>query len=554
MTHANLSGWRRTIELRIYAALVFLLWSGAFVSRAADYYVRPPETCTNTTLQSPYTNWDTAATQIQWAVNVAMANLPATVWVTNGAYCVTNQITITNSITLRSVNGYSNTLVYSDWPNYTTRCFYVANTGIVDGFTISNGHCYSTSDNNGGAGVYAKSQSQVKNCYILNNVYYNSAGPVSDNAGGCGAYLIYSAIISNCLVYSNISLSASAKRGGGIFLQSDSQALNCRVISNTAEYGGGIAMRSGVNIVSNCFVAYNSRGGGIENTGTGGLITDCVVSNNNNYVESGGGIYMLNGNINNCTIVGNYDNCSYGGGIYGGTVSNCSVINNRMKRDPSDGAKGGGIYGGSVYNSRIIGNSAPYGGGVYSSTLRNCMVISNLASGDWGGVGDGGGAAGSTLYDCLLAGNQAAKSGGGVSNCTLYSCTLVGNLAANGGGTVTSRLYNSIVYFNQATTSGSNWNNIICFTNCCTMPTNDLPGSGNIANDPEFIANGAGYGTNHVPGNYRLSGRSPCINAGINQNWMTNAFDLGGDIRIRYVIVDMGAYEKLFRGTIVGVR
>mgnify|MGYP003596150825 CR=1 FL=1 len=40
------------------------------------------------------------------------------------------------------------------------------------------------------------------------------------------------------------------------------------------------------------------------------------------------------------------------------------------------------------------------------------------------------------------------------------------------------------------------------------------------------------------------------INAGMNQGWMTNAFDLDGRARIRYGTVDMGAYEKIHNATI----
>gem|GEM_PF-3529654 len=51
-------------------------------------------------------------------------------------------------------------------------------------------------------------------------------------------------------------------------------------------------------------------------------------------------------------------------------------------------------------------------------------------------------------------------------------------------------------------------------------------------------------------GNCRLSSCSPCINAGYNENWMTNSIDLDGRARIRYGRVDMGAYETIYEGTI----
>ncbi|MBU4211926.1 MAG: hypothetical protein KKD33_05010, partial [Verrucomicrobia bacterium] len=79
-------------------------------------------------------------------------------------------------------------------------------------------------------------------------------------------------------------------------------------------------------------------------------------------------------------------------------------------------------------------------------------------------------------------------------------------------------------------------------------------GTGNITGDPMFVDKGLGYGTTNVVGNYRLSPNSPCINAGMNQNWMTNGVDLDGMMRIRYGTVDMGAYERINKGAIFSVR
>ncbi|MDD5482802.1 MAG: choice-of-anchor Q domain-containing protein [Kiritimatiellae bacterium] len=59
---------------------------------------------------------------------------------------------------------------------------------------------------------------------------------------------------------------------------------------------------------------------------------------------------------------------------------------------------------------------------------------------------------------------------------------------------------------------------------------------------------------NFDAGDYRLAAGSPCVNAGDNRDWMTNAVDLDGRTRIRYGRVDMGAYERIHAGTCYGVR
>ena len=93
----------------------------------------------------------------------------------------------------------------------------------------------------------------------------------------------------------------------------------------------------------------------------------------------------------------------------------------------------------------------------------------------------------------------------------------------------------------------------IKFTNCCTAPAQAGWAPGNITANPMFITNGSGYGASYVAGNYRLRPDSPCINAGTNQDWMTNAVDLDGRTRIRYKIVDMGAYEIIYQGTVFSI-
>ncbi|MBU4211877.1 MAG: hypothetical protein KKD33_04760 [Verrucomicrobia bacterium] len=307
----------------------------------------------------------------------------------------------------------------------------------------------------------------------------------------------------------------------------------------------------------------------------------------------GAGVYaegIANCLISNCIIVGNaadFVNLTYAGGVRYGTVKNCIVAGNMAQ-------SAGGVYYSKVFDSRILNNSgASYSGGgagtgcllsnctlsgnsgkvgsggAYQSTLINCTLSNNYGYGGSGGGANaciltncvlidnyslsGGGAAASTLYNCLVAGNSVTgawnSGGGGTYGGTLYNCTVVSNYTSyttggsgGGGGVATGRMYNCIVYFNIAFTN-NNCHNMMGATNCCTTPA--ISGDGNITGNPMFVNTNAG--------NYRLAEYSPCINTGTNQDWMTNAVDLDGRIRIRYGRVDMGAYEHLYKGTIFSV-
>ena len=207
---------RQIIVMKIYVFLFGLFWLSGITAKAADYYVMP----TNLASAEPYTDWTIAGTNIIDVVNYAVANSGTrTVWVTNGTYLVTNQILMTNIITVMSFNGYSNTIVYADFPNYTTRVFYVANTGIVDGFTISNGHWYEGISGGGGYGGGAYiNNALVRNCYFVNNLCSNSTA----STGGGGAYVTGGGIISNCIFYANTAkqtpYGANYVGGGGFYL------------------------------------------------------------------------------------------------------------------------------------------------------------------------------------------------------------------------------------------------------------------------------------------------------------------------------------------------
>ena len=300
------------------------------------------------------------------------------------------------------------------------------------------------------------------------------------------------------------------------------------------------------------------------------------------YVAGGGtliGFTLTNGSTRDSDP---WQNDPYGGGAYGRTgsvISNCLVTG-------CTAVRGGGINSsGEVYDSLVSGNIAftgGDGGGIYGAgVFSNCTVVGNASLGTGGGAGGstvlydcvvsdnssmslGGGASGATLHRCTLSENSTASQGGGTWNCTLYSCLLIGNSGPGSGAASTSSdLYNCTVVSNtglNAVYYDNLWNCIVyynvgnnyagagtTFTNCCTTPTKSGWDSSNITDDPEFV--------DRLGGNFRLSGSSKCVDAGLNQtSWMDGAFDRDGRPRINGGTVDMGAYEFYPKGTCVLVR
>jgi hypothetical protein len=529
---------------RFGVILLALLYLAPLEVRAAVHYVVPPGTG-GAAPEDPYTNWATAGTNIIEVVNAAMTNAaPRVVWVTNGEYYLTNQIVMTNIITVRSFSGhYSNTIINGGWPTYTNRCFYVVNTGVLDGFTIRNGYYGGSNDFAGGGGAML-SNATIQNCCFAQNIYSNAG-----SGGGGGAYVAGGGIISNCYFFSNWSYKCSSlSLGGGALVLRNGRVIGCTLISNFAPIiysgGGGIYMANTADVVSNCLIAYNSANyaGGVKMDY--GLVTDCVISNNIG-VNFGG--VLVNGAsviVRNSSIINNSSTWG-GGGVYlqiGGLVSNCVIAGNRST---GAGSSGGGILisrssGNNVVEACRISNNictaSPGGGGISitnGGVVRNSLIHHNTnssASGNGGGALLGNASASSPygLINCTIANNYSANEGGGIAalgpSNNIVNCIIAANRSAAG---VYPDVYNY----------GSNSNNY--WYSCANAAFS--PNQGNITNAPDFM---------DTNGNWRLQPSSPCINTGTNQSWMTNAYDLDGHRRIIYGTVDMGCYEAIYEGTI----
>ncbi len=285
----------------------------------------------------------------------------------------------------------------------------------------------------------------------------------------------------------NYSNFASDCCGGGIRSEGTLTVRDSQIISNYANYAGGIYQ---AELVIDQFAATAPLL--IENS----LIADNVA------LRYGGGI--ATGNTAQVTIVDSViednvvlgDVASQGGGLSGMgyiTLTNTIVRNNQLDRDESDscGLSGAGIYvdyGRLVLqDSQVISNStglkssskycpsAPSGGGIYHAGgggveysglyLTNTQVMSNVAS-YTGGIHSG---AGGRIENSIIAYNRADSfnpdtNGNGMTggiealDLVIINSEISHNRAATWGGGIradgNTRIENSLVAHNQAGFAG----------------------------------------------------------------------------------------------------
>jgi hypothetical protein len=445
-------GSSRLAAGRLLAAGFLASLGGLFVLATAAGAATRYVDVNNAAPAPPYTTWATAATNIQDAVDVAVAG--EEILVTNGVYQtgarevygMSNRVAVTKPVTVRSVNGPAVTQIVGYQVPGTrngpeaVRCVYLTNGAVLAGFTLTNGATQA-------AGDYDKQQS----------------------GGGVWCEGL-SAVVSNCVLMGN----SAGGSGGGAY---EGTLNNCALTGNSAPSGGGAAGR-GVNFCS---------------------LNNCAFTGNSAY--DGGG--ATSGTLNNCTLAGNSAG-NYGGGVSGGTLNHCTLTGNSADEG------GGGVHGGTLSHCTLAGNSASSGGGASWCMLDHCVLTGNSAS------SDGGGAYGGTLNNCALTRNSAGASGGGAYgiydyygdydwpirylSTTLNNCTLVGNSASSGGGAYQVTLTNCIVYYNRALVDGPNYlESPLSYS--CTTPR-PASGTGNLAEEPQLAS------TSH------LSAGSPCIGRG----------------------------------------
>lgn len=267
---------------------------------------------------TPYCTWLTAAATIQDAIEAAEGP-EAIVLVTNGVYDtgsttvdggVPCRVALTKPIQVVSVNGSAETVIAGVGPRGASaiRCAYVSSNACLTGFTLANGHTYTSGDilDTDGGGAWCETGGQIEDCLIVDCEAWSGGGV----SGGT---------ITGCTVSNNM-----ATYGGGIF---GGMVRNCTVVDNIANQGGGL---------SECLTETS-------------LITGNLAFFGGGTVDLAGGSIARN---RSCLIVSN--KAVNGAGSYFGIVENCTIVANTGLLESSQGV---GTYNSTVRNSIVYTNS-----------------------------------------------------------------------------------------------------------------------------------------------------------------------------------------------------
>jgi len=329
---------------------VLLLMAG--VSKAATtFYV-------TTDGRGDGSSWASPTNSIQGAIDASDDDPASVVWVSNGVYGVggttgwpaggslSNRVVIWKAITVRSVNGPSDTSIKGAWNPVTTngpaavRCVYMVNGATLVGFTLTNG---------------------------ATRELAHTGLSIDRDAGGVLCQTVAAVTLSNCWIVGN----AGALYGGG------------------AQYG----------TLYDCIIDGNlgvGGGGGVHES----RLFNCTVSRNRTVTGYGAGM-SGSGGASNCVFVANHAGYLFGGAAFAsrGTLVNCTIVSNTAT------AYGGGIAYGTAYNCLFFGNAAPYGGGAYDMSLYNCTVAGNTATSQGGGIQIN---ETKSVIGCIVYGNSCA--------------------------------------------------------------------------------------------------------------------------------------------------
>ncbi|MBN2161533.1 MAG: SUMF1/EgtB/PvdO family nonheme iron enzyme [Pontiellaceae bacterium] len=210
-----------------------LLFLSSFSYGAAVLYVSPAGAHV-----PPFSDWATAFTNIQSAVNSASAG--DSIVVSDGTYLLDSEITVNRSVRIQSVNGPASTIIDGQGQ---TRCFNLTSGGsLIGGFTIRNGY---TTESGGGI-LCVNATAVVSNCVVTGNHALHGGGIHGGSAYRCSVLNneasrvgggVHTTRIYDSLVCSNWYgwlmypewMGGEPTGGGGMY---EAIAVNCTLVGN----------------------------------------------------------------------------------------------------------------------------------------------------------------------------------------------------------------------------------------------------------------------------------------------------------------------------------
>ncbi len=236
----------------------------------------------------PYTPWATAASNIQQAVDAAVAG--DEIVVTNGTYStggrsaglsmLINRVVVEKPVTIRSVNGPELTLIEGyRVPSEpigpaAVRCVYLCSGAVLSGFTLTNGATFAV------------------------------GGDLELNGGGAWCES-ETAVLTNCILIGNVAVYGGGASGGTLN--------NCTLRANSA-----------IQVTGQYGSLYGGSGGGAYSSALNGCLVLTNSGSVSKYSRGGGGVFY--GRLNNCTLLGNL--ASFAGGSLSATLNNCILRGN----------------------------------------------------------------------------------------------------------------------------------------------------------------------------------------------------------------------------------
>ena len=268
---------------------------------------------------------------------------------------ISNTPTSLTNLTIESENGFEDCIIDANQEGNCINIHKSRNVSIV-GFTVQGAYEYEDEDGNG-AYIDSSFCVVVDTCYFANNISTGSGGGIyafedssltiinnhfyNNNTSGAGGAMYIGS--SSYKIWHNLIEYNEANMGGGIYIvgkgaSAVTSSVNFNdIIHNTASYSGGglYSSESYFLCKSNCVLQNSANYGG-------GIYFHLYVNNDytefcgnlisfNTVTSSGGGIYMLDSQLDmaSCTVADN--NCtamdSYGGGIFRTADSGLNSIN-----------------------------------------------------------------------------------------------------------------------------------------------------------------------------------------------------------------------------------